>query len=88
MDKFQKKKIMSVSHIPCVGHTAEINWCITPSVQLVIRLIFCTHTLDSERYSGQILAPSSENLSDEEREYGFFQQYGATPIQPIIRQPT
>jgi hypothetical protein len=36
--------------------------------------VLFSDTINSERYIGQILMPFVENISDEVKEYGFFQQ--------------
>ena len=42
-------------------------------------------TVNLERHIGQILMPFVGNVSDEVKEYGFFQQTVQLPIQPVIQ---
>jgi hypothetical protein len=54
-------------------------WCVAISATRIIRPTFFSDLVNSERYTGQILPPHFKNLSDEEKEYGVFQQYSPTP---------
>jgi len=42
-------------------------------------------TINLERQIGQILMPFVGNVSDEVKEYGFFQKTVQLPIQPVIQ---
>lgn len=56
--------------------TSEV-WCVIGATR-VIRAIFLLDTTNSGRYNGHILATFLKNLSDDETDYEFFQQDGAT----------
>ena len=59
-------------------HDAKIGvWCAV-SAKRIIGPIFFEDTINSERYRTQILAPFFQLLSDNERQYGYFQQDSAT----------
>jgi hypothetical protein len=48
------------------------------STTKIIRLITFANTVNSERYTGQILTPLFENLSEERKKYRSFLQDSAT----------
>jgi hypothetical protein len=61
-------------------HDTKVDvWCAAISATRIIRPTLFSDTVNSKRYVGQILAPCFENLSDEEKECGVFQQYSPVP---------
>lgn len=59
-------------------HDAKVGvWCAV-SGRRIIGPIFFYDTVNSERYVNNILQPFFDMLTEEEREYGYFQQDGAT----------
>jgi inhibitor of nuclear factor kappa-B kinase subunit alpha len=66
----------SVHQIPL--HDIKIGvWCAV-SARRIIGPIFYHETVNSDRYVRHILEPFFEQLTDDERQYGYFQQDNAT----------